>query len=295
MRIDLAERSISPMGRKRAVRMQVLKRIERWLLLGLVMAALVGACDDDDDDDGTNTNAQSESDASTSTGAGRGASAGTNAGAGRGGSSGALASSGSGGSGTAGRGASYGGNGGAGVGGTSGTGGQPAAGGASGNPSASRLTDAQIAAVTSTANSGEVDMGMLALERAQLPEVRDFAQMMVTMHSAAQQRAMGVLQALGVTPAPNPVSDRLKSDADAMLVQLRSTEASQFDLIYISGQVDVHMKVLQLIDDQLLPSATADALKADLTTARGEVQMHLQLATALMAQLEDSLDAGVGP
>jgi len=159
-----------------------------------------------------------------------------------------------------------------------------------------KLTDAQIAAVVSTANSGEIEMGMFALTRALDSGVRDFAQMMVTMHTAAQARSTAVLLQVGVTPEPNATSAQLMSDAQAMTARLRDASADQFDLVYIAGQVDVHTKVLMLIDDQLLPSATAEPLRADLMVTRGEVQMHLQAAMTLMSRVEGNTeDAGVSP
>jgi predicted outer membrane protein len=299
--------------------MSKLQQIEKGVRFGLsvlAVGALLSACGDDSSD--TDTNAQSEADASVGTYAGRGGSGstatagrsgngGASATAGRSGSAGGSVSGGTGGSGVSGGSGgtgtaagtggtnANGGRGGAVAAGTGGAGGQ-AAGGTGGSTAANaQLTDAQIAAVTSTANTGEIDMGMIALTRAIAPDVRDFAQMMVTMHGLAQQRAMAVLQTINITPAANPVSDQLKSDADAMTARLQSADAAQFDLIYISGQVDVHTKVLMLIDQQL-PNIVAPALRADVTTTRGEVVMHLALATTIRDRIEAlSDDAGVSP
>jgi putative membrane protein len=147
----------------------------------------------------------------------------------------------------------------------------------------------------STLNTGEIDAGMLELQQGQIAEARDFAQMMVTMHTAAQQRAMSIMQMLDITPAANATSDQMSSDADAMRMQLANTDAAQFDQMYVRSQVDMHMKALSVMDSELLPNATADALKADLMTARGEVAAHLQLATDLLQRLMSSTGTGGTP
>ncbi|HKU38118.1 MAG TPA: DUF4142 domain-containing protein, partial [Polyangiales bacterium] len=180
-----------------------------------------------------------------------------------------------------------------GAGGTTAASGSGGSGGAGGATATRTLTDAQIAAVTTVANSGEVDLGTLAVARAVLPAVRDFAQMMVTMHTAAQTRQSAVLATLGVQIAPNPISTQLEADAMALRGQLTSASAAAFDRAYIQSQVDVHMRVLTTFDEQLLPNATAPALRADLMLARGEVAAHLALARTLLATLDDLSDAGV--
>jgi len=267
--------------------------------------ALIGvmssACDDDDNTD-TDTNAQTADggenpDASVRTAgrAGSGGSGGTVERAGTGGVSGAAGRGG-----TGGGSAANGGSGGStpttagrgGAGGTSATGGSGGAGGAAGATSTT-LSDAQIAAVTSAANTGEISLAMLALTRAQLPATRSFAQMMSDMHSAAQTRQNAVFDVLDLTIAANPVSMQLERDAMQVTTQLNSAAPNQFDLLYIRSQVDIHTKVLSIIDDQLLVSVSAPALRAELTLTRTEVAAHLAAAQVLLDQLEDLTDAGV--
>jgi len=155
------------------------------------------------------------------------------------------------------------------------------------------LNDAQIAAVTSAANTGEVNLGMLALTRAQLPAVRAFAQMMIDMHTAAQTRQNAILDALNLEISANPISMQVESDGTQVTQQLNAASASDFDLAYINSQVDIHTKVLNIIDTQLLPNVSSDTLAADLTLTRTEVVAHLAAATVLQDQLEDLADAGV--
>jgi putative membrane protein len=183
--------------------------------------------------------------------------------------------------------------GGSGRGASSGTGGATAN---AGSNAGVRLSDAQIAAVTTAVNSGEIQLGTIALSRGRLANVRAFAQEMITMHGAAQDRATALLQSLNITPVENNLSTQLEQEAQRVGVMLQNANAAGFDLAYVQSQVDLHTRVLALIDDTLLPSATAAALRTDLALVRGDVQRHLTEAQALLLAVQSAppeVDAGV--
>jgi putative membrane protein len=273
-------------------------RFFRSLSLILAIAGVVAACGDDDD---TGSNAQTGTDASMYEGgtggkptAGRGGTGGSRATAGRsGGAAGATAgrsgtSAGTGGTpptqGNGGRGSMNAGTGAA------------AAGGTGGSNASTLLTDAQIAAVTTAANTGEISLGNLALGRARLAAVRAFAQEMITMHGAAQDRATVLLQSLGITPVQSNLSTTLEQDVQRVAIMLQNAAAADFDLAYVQSQVDIHAKVLEIFDDVLLPSVTQPPLRTDLILARGDVQRHLTEAQALLMTVQAAppdLDAGI--
>jgi putative membrane protein len=166
-----------------------------------------------------------------------------------------------------------------------GTGGANASGGAGSNEAA-RLSDAQIGAIATAANNGEIQHGKLALDRAGLSRVRSFALEMINEHSEAQERATDILETLNIAPMPNRVSSRLEEEAQKVATMLKNTPSADFDLAYVQSQVTVHTEVLMLIDDRLLPSATAPALRTDLMTVRTMVARHLEEAQALVVTLQ---------
>jgi putative membrane protein len=235
------------------------------VVCGLAFAlSVAGGCGDDDDDNGNDGGAQ----------------------AGRGGSSGR--------GGTGGTGGRAGAGGAAGVGGRAGNAGSAGQnGGTGGNADAGvKLSDAEIAAVALTANAGEVEQGEIAVSAAQRESVRDFARMMVMMHSAAVDRETALFQMIMITPDDNDVSEQLESMSDATVAKLNAANASAFDMLYMSSQVAAHRMVLDLLDDVLLPNAMNAQLRAELTAMRGDVQRHLQLATDVLAGLGADEDAG---
>jgi putative membrane protein len=156
------------------------------------------------------------------------------------------------------------------------------------------LSDAEIAAVSTVANQGEVQQGMIALQRAQSEPVRMFAQMMVTEHQAALDRETKLLQMLGIAPEQNAISRMLKSESDAIVMQLENQEGAAFDRLYMDSQVTVHTMVLQLIDARLIPSAEQPVLETELRTMRASVEMHLMHAQEVREGLEQAGDAGTG-
>lgn len=156
------------------------------------------------------------------------------------------------------------------------------------------LTDGQIVNFASTANAGEISLAMVALNRAQIPAVRDYAQTMISGHNTAQARQTALATSLQLTATTSPLSEQLSENAAQVLKQLQNASVTDFDILYVQSQIDVHTQVLQALNDQLLPSVSADALQAELLVTRTEVQAHLETARALLVTLETlDTDAGV--
>jgi putative membrane protein len=150
------------------------------------------------------------------------------------------------------------------------------------------LSDAQIAGVAMALNQGEVDAGKLAQMNANKKAVKDFADMMVTEHTAALTREM----MLGITAADSPLKTMVESDAMTMMTMLKAKSGSEFDKAYIDGQVTMHQQALDIIDNKLMPAAQAAALKTELTAMRMSVAMHLTEAKSVQSSLGGGDDAG---
>src|SRR3954463_2537207 len=72
--------------------------------------------------------------------------------------------------------------------------------------SSGSLTDPEIAAVVTTANQGEIDQANAVLNRVSADDVRSFAQMMITDHTAALTSANDLLSHKNMTPLENATS-----------------------------------------------------------------------------------------
>lgn len=151
-------------------------------------------------------------------------------------------------------------------------------------PAAQPMTDAEIALVLQLANQSEVEQGKLAQTRARNARVKKFATMMVNDHGGALKEQQTLVTKLGIQPDESTLSSRFASDSSTQLATLRDA-TTDFDRVYIDTQVEVHTKVLDTIDSQLLPNVQNQELKALLTKQRGVIEMHLKEARDIQQSL----------
>lgn len=151
--------------------------------------------------------------------------------------------------------------------------------------SASAMTDADIAAIVVTANTIDVQNGELALSKTSNPEVRNFAQRMVTDHNAVNQAAVALVTKLGVAPTENATSTGLKEGADQTRARLSALDGAAFDKAYIDNEVAYHQAVLDALDNTLIPSAQNADLRATLVSVRPAFVAHLEHAQQLQSSL----------
>lgn len=146
-------------------------------------------------------------------------------------------------------------------------------------------TDAEIAHVARTANTGEVDQAQIALPRLQTEEARAYAEQMVTEHTASNEELADLVNELGLDLQDNEVSEDLRERTEDVLSDLREAEASEVDAVYIQSQVISHRRVLETIDEDLLPEVESPELRSFLESMRATVASHLEEAQQLEGTL----------
>jgi len=149
----------------------------------------------------------------------------------------------------------------------------------------STLNDAQLAAVVSAINSGEIGEAQLALQKATSSDVKRFARDMMTAHRDMQTKATQLLTKLQITPSENAVSNQLKSDAQTEMATLQTMRGKDFDRDYIDSQVRNHNKALELLD-RMIPNVKNSEFKAALTNDRPMVEAHLRAAERVQQTLQ---------
>ena len=149
-------------------------------------------------------------------------------------------------------------------------------------------TDAQIAAIVVTANQVDIDAGKLAKSKAHSTDVREFAQRMITDHSAVNKSATELVERLHVTPEPNPTSESLQKGGDENLTKLKTLSGAAFDKAYIDHEVAYHEAVISALDKTLIPSAQNAELKALLVKVRPAFVAHLDMAKQIQSGLSKS-------
>lgn len=165
---------------------------------------------------------------------------------------------------------------------------EPAAASTPATPAPEPLSDEQIAAVTEAANSAEIAQAKIAQTKSKDAGVKRFAAMMITHHSEAKQKQAK----LKLKPQESGVSTTLQADAASTLNALKADQGKDFDKVYVTAQVDEHQKVLDTINDKLLPNAKNAELKAYLEEVKSKVEQHLGEAKKLQQNLDSKSASG---
>ena len=152
--------------------------------------------------------------------------------------------------------------------------------------STATLDDAQIAEITDSVNSAEIEQATLARERTQNPEVRRFASMMIEHHGEAQKKQAS----LKLQTADSPLSRQLREESKTTLQSLAAKHGADFDRAYLDAQVAGHQKVLETIGRVLAPQARKPELRTYLTELEPTVAQHLQQARSA----RESVQGGSG-
>jgi putative membrane protein len=147
------------------------------------------------------------------------------------------------------------------------------------------INDAQIASIVVTANQVDIDAGRLAATKAADPEVKKFAQLMVTDHTGVNKSAVDLATKLKVTPEDNPTSRTIKAGGDENIANLKTLKGAAFDKAYVDHEVTYHQQVLDAVDKTLIPGAKNAELKALLVKVRPAFVAHLEHAKHVQASL----------
>ena len=147
------------------------------------------------------------------------------------------------------------------------------------------INDAQIAKIVVTANQVDIDAGKLASTKATDPEVKKFAQTMVTDHTGVNKQAVDLATKLGVKPEDNDTAKSLASGGQANLANLKTLKGKEFDKAYVDHEVAYHQAVLDAVDKTLIPGAKNEELKALLVKVRPAFVAHLEHAKMVQSSL----------
>jgi putative membrane protein len=146
-------------------------------------------------------------------------------------------------------------------------------------------SDPQIAGIVVTANQIDVDAGKLAKSTSKNKEVQQFAQQMITDHTAVNKQAAALAKKLGVKPADSDTSKSLKQGAKENMANLKKLKGAAFDKAYVDHEVAYHDAVLGAIDKVLIPNAQNAELKGLIEKVRPAIAAHLDHAKHLQETL----------
>jgi putative membrane protein len=146
-------------------------------------------------------------------------------------------------------------------------------------------TDPQIAHIAYTAGVIDIKAAQLALKKSKNRNVIAFAKDMVRDHGAVNQKALGLVKKLNVTPEDNDTSKSLVQKADEERAKLSKLRGSEFDKAYAANEVAYHKTVNGALENLLIPSASNPELKDLLSTGLKIFQGHQEHAEHLVEML----------
>ena len=143
-------------------------------------------------------------------------------------------------------------------------------------PALAALSAADETFVTEAANGGlaEVQLGQLAVQKASSPQVKQFAQRMVTDHTQANQELMQLGKSENLN-LPTQLDTKHKSEMD----RLSTMSGNAFDIAYMQHMVQDHQTTVADFQKQA-QSGSDPALKAFAQKQLPILQQHLQMAQA---------------
>jgi putative membrane protein len=153
-------------------------------------------------------------------------------------------------------------------------------------------SDAQIVGIVLAADNIDIDYANLAMSKTQDKEVKDFAQQMITDHSAVSKEVTGLAGKLNLSPEDGDTSNSLKAQAQQMMQKLEGLSGKEFDKAYIDNEVAYHQAVINATKTVLVPSAQNAKLKSALEGAEPLFDGHLQHAERVQAAVEGGKSSG---
>lgn len=139
--------------------------------------------------------------------------------------------------------------------------------------------NAQFLTEAAQDSTSEIELSKIAVDRAQDPRVKQFAQMMVQDHDQQNQQLMQVASSKG-TDAPARVDEVHGKTA----THLRQLSGSQFDMAYMSCMVADHAKVLSKFQDKAA-SAPDPEVRAFAQSQVATLRAHLDHAREINRSL----------
>jgi putative membrane protein len=148
--------------------------------------------------------------------------------------------------------------------------------------------DARFIAEAARGNEAEIELGQLAQQKAQSPEVKSLAQRLVTDHTRANQQLKQLAQKEGMS-----VPTGLDKDQKDLRARLEKLNGAAFDRAFVDAQVKDHQKDVKFYQDE--GSRLQDPqLKSFAQQTLPVLQEHLQMAERAESQVGASGSSSSG-
>jgi putative membrane protein len=150
---------------------------------------------------------------------------------------------------------------------------------------ADTLTDGNIVAIVAASGHSEIAPSQAVVDRVQNAQVKQFAQLMITQHTALGDTVSQVAQQNNITPAPNAKSAQLDSITTDSVQAFRRLSGAELDRAFMHYMVTSHQGALDAVNQFIQKAQNPQLRNALQQNVLPIVQMHLAKADSLQAIL----------
>lgn len=148
------------------------------------------------------------------------------------------------------------------------------------------LSPGEVGAILSATDSAEIAPSILAQQRAEHPEVKAYAERMMTDHGMLEDSLRALEQRRNISPSPTAISQQLHQMTQNAVQRLQGLSGSEFDRAYMQNMVESHEQALAIVDNQVLPATQDPELREAIQQkVRPLIVSHLQSAQQIQQQL----------
>jgi putative membrane protein len=120
--------------------------------------------------------------------------------------------------------------------------------------SAPKIDDAAIVGIFDAANGWDIETGSLASKNSTRADIREFGDMLATVHKAVQQQGRDLAKKLGVTPTPVAKDFPLAVAHQAAMKKLSPLKGAAFDKAFLEHEIAYHAAVIDAVTTTFLPA-----------------------------------------
>jgi putative membrane protein len=156
-------------------------------------------------------------------------------------------------------------------------------------------TDDQILAMLSTFNTTTLELTALVPDRSREPAVKRFASVLQKDHASAREQESRLSERLVMKPVTTDRMRDMQAETKKEIDKLRAMSGHDFDVEFVTNQVDRQRDCLAMIDLELVPSARVPEIRAHLASVRDDVDHHLRDGESLKRSLGGPIIAAPTP
>ncbi len=150
------------------------------------------------------------------------------------------------------------------------------------------MTDAQIIKVVQTNNENEIAVSKVEKSQGKIDQAKKLAETVIKQNESSNKDLSKLASKINVKPEETSVSKQSAEEAKTLNNDLSAMSGRALDRAYVEKQVQMNQTKLDQLDNQLIPQAQNEALKAQLETIRAKIAQNLQVAKAVQSTVQKS-------